>query len=199
MLIKRKEIIMGCESAAKVVSDIFGEAHVVASALGCAVASAVGPMFGVPIEYQSCFNTAEQATNFTGKMINFWNKHVGNGGPATVGPRPLTPNTDLEGMIPSQGERMFIMPYPLKKDTATLTITERDGKGKTSVDVCKYNESGQHIELASWMFNDTDYRKDKPHEVRTLHLKGVQNHVIVVRFNGQSLTNSLSYTLRLDV
>jgi hypothetical protein len=54
-----KEIIMGCESAAKVVSDIFGEAHVVASALGCAVASAVGPMFGVPIEYQSCFNTAE--------------------------------------------------------------------------------------------------------------------------------------------
>lgn len=94
---------------------------------------------------------------------------------------------------------MFIMPYPLKKDTATLTITERDGKGKARVDVCKYNEGGKHIELASWMFNDTDDRKDKPHEVRTLHLNGVQNYIIVVRLNGLSMTNTLSYKLRLDV
>jgi hypothetical protein len=92
---------MGYESAAKVISDIFGEAHVVASTLGCAVASAVGPVFGVPIEYQSCFNTAEQAENFTGKMVTFWNKHIGNGGWGTIGPRPLTPDTDLEGTIVS--------------------------------------------------------------------------------------------------
>ena len=75
---------------------------------------------------------------------------------------------------------MFITPYSLKKDTAKLTIIERDGKGKTSVEVYKYNEGGKHIELASWMFNDTDYRKDKSHEVRTLQLEGVQNYVIVV-------------------
>jgi hypothetical protein len=171
----------------------------VASTLGCAVASLIGSIIGVSVEYQTCFNTAEQAANFKSKMVNFLERQHRENGWGTVGPRMLIPNTDIKGTIASQGDRIFIMPYPLKKDTAKLTITERDGKGKTSVGVCKYKEGGRHIELASCIFNDTDYRKDKPHEVRTLRLEGVQNYVIVVRFNGMSMTNTLSYTLRLEV
>jgi hypothetical protein len=190
---------MGCESAAKVIADIFTEAHVVGSALGCAVASVVGPVVGVPISYEQCFVTVEQAANFTEKMINFWNTHIGNGGWATLGPRQLIPNTPVEGTIVSKGDRTFIMPYPFKRDTADLTITETDGKGKTCITVCKYNEGGIHTELATWMVNDTDFRKDKPNEVRTLHLTGVKNYILVVKFDGQSLGNTLSYRLRLDV
>ena len=68
---------MGCESAAKIIADIFGRAHVVGSTLGCAVASVVGPVLGVPISYEKCFVAAEQAADFTGKMIAFWNDNIG--------------------------------------------------------------------------------------------------------------------------
>jgi len=190
---------MGCESAAKVIADIFGKAHTVGSALGCAVASVVGPAFGVPVSYQQCFTTAEQAANFTGKMIGFWNDSIRHDGWGTIGPRQLTPNRSIDGMVPSRGTRMFIMPYPMQKDNATLTITERDGKGKTHVTVCKYNEGGRHTEIVEWMFNDTDDRKDHRYEARTLHLQDVLDHILVVKFEGQSLTNTFAYTLRLEV
>jgi hypothetical protein len=69
----------------------------------------------VPVEYQTCFNTAEQAANFTSKMVKYWNDNIGKGGWGTIGPRMLTLNTDINGTIVSQGDRMFITPYPLKK------------------------------------------------------------------------------------
>jgi hypothetical protein len=190
---------MGCESAAKVVADIFAEAHVVGTTLGCAVASVVGPVVGVPISYEQCFVTVEQAADFTRKMINFWNAHIAKGGWATLGPRQLIPNTTIKGRIVSKGDRMLIMPYPFKTDSARLTITETDGRGRTSITVCKYNEGGIHTELAEWMVNDTDFRKDKPNEVRTLQLNGVKNYILVVKFDGLSLGYTLAYRLRLDV
>jgi hypothetical protein len=190
---------MACQSAAKAVADIFKESDKIASALGCAVATGVGAVVGVPIDYGMCLSSVQKAVDFTKEMIDFWNDMLGSDSWSTIGPRQLLPNEEFKGTLWSTGGRMYITPFPLGKDIAKLIITERDGKAKTSIEVCKFNQAGKSTELATRWFNDTNDRQDQTKEQRIIELDGVKNHVLVVHFDAKSVTNKFAYSIKLVV
>jgi len=178
-----------CASAAVVVSDIWDAVDDKAVVVGCSV-GAVLPGVG----YVTCLSA--KMASFTSKMVSFWNSKVNNSW-AVIGPRILVPKTKYNGTIVGTAGRVFVTPYPFDKSSGTVTINELDGKGKTSVVVCKVDKNGNSTKLTTKWFNDTPDRKDKKDEKRSFSISGVKGYLITIHFDGKSVTNSFKYDVKL--
>lgn len=176
----------GCKSATNVVSDIFNNYGKVLATVGCTLANQTG-----------CLGDAKKYAKMTSDMIAYWNKQSKTTSWATIGPRMLQFNKDHIGKIVSTGGRMFISPIPSNKNQLTVSINELDGKGKTSVVICKVDKNNNYFPLATKWFNDTSDRKKKDDEKRNFTISGVKGYLISVHFDGKSVGNTMQYKLKV--
>ncbi|PHN03723.1 hypothetical protein [Flavilitoribacter nigricans] len=176
----------GCKSATSVVSDIFNNYGKILATLGCTLANQAG-----------CLDNAQKYAQMTSDMVAYWNKRSKTTSWATIGPRRLDFNQDHIGKIVSTGGRMFISPIPSNKNELTVSIDELDGKGKTSVVICKVDKNNNYFPLATKWFNDTSERKKKHDEKRNFTIKGVKGYLISIHFDGKSVGNTFQYKLKV--
>ncbi len=190
-----------CQSASKVAAEAFEKFGTEAIAAGCSaikIALSNGQEFNER-DVLDCYKNAVTATSLTDSLTQWWNKSIAKNSWATLNARLLELNQNLKGNLPmGLGTRTFITVPPLQKDQLTLTITERDGKAKTSVVVCKHRPNGQWTELATRTFNDTNAQQSKTNEKQTIKLTGVQGDEVSVKLDNKSATNKFSYTLRAE-
>jgi hypothetical protein len=178
-----------CTSAAQVVADVWEKAGEVAMAIGCGVATVAGG-----VDFSTCYASANFLSELTSTLIGWWNSVVDNSW-ATIGPRLLELNTDLDGKLVSTSGRMFVS-LPIATDKITVTIDERDGKAKTSVVVCKHDKKGNATQVATKWFNDTNDKQKKTDEHREVVVTGAKDHIISVHLDAKSVANTFSYTVR---
>lgn len=191
-----------CNSAAKVTAAVFDKVGTVAVAAGCEtvkVALSDDHQFDAK-DLLACYQKASFATGLADMMTGWWNKMVADQSTtwSTLGPRRLDMNKDNDGTLEGTGGRMFVAAVPFRTDSATVTISERDGKGKASAVVCLHEPDGKAREVKTVWFNDTDTRKDNESETRTVELTGVKGLLPSIHLDGKSFSNKLSYTLRVD-
>ncbi len=183
-------IAQSCNSAAQIVSDIWDAAEDKAVAVGCSSAS-------VSTGYGLVACAALKGVQYTSKMITYWNSKVNNSW-ATIGPRSIQKGDTENGNIIGTTGRKYITPYPLDYDNATITINEKDGKGKMCVVVCTTDKNGNTVKIAEKWFNDTSSRKKKKNEKRTITISNSKAKVVSIHFDGKSVTNSFKYSVSLD-
>ena len=176
----------GCKSATSVVSDIFNNYGKILATLGCSLTNQT-----------SCLGDAKKYAQMTSDMVAYWNKRSKTSSWATIGPRRLDFAKDHVGKIVSTGGRMFISPIPSNKSTLNVSISELDGKGKTSVVICKVDKNGNYFPLATKWFNDTSDRKSLKNEKRNFTINNVKGFLISVHFDGKSVGNTFQYKLKV--
>lgn len=177
----------GCKSATVIVKDIFNNYGKILATVGCTLANQT-----------ACLDNAQKYAEMTTKMIAEWNKKSKTTSWATIGPRRLDFKKDHIGKIVSTGGRMFISPIPSNKNQLTVSINELDGKGKTSVVICKVDKNNNYFPLATKWFNDTSDRKSKKNEKRNFTISGVKGYLISIHFDGKSVGNTFQYKLKVE-
>ena len=134
-----------CQSATKVAADIYDKVGTEAIALGCSAVKIAlageGNTFDTK-DLLDCYKDASFFSGLTKSLVGWWNNQVADNNWSTLGPRRLTLNTNLDGTLVGTTGRMFIS-FPLENDTLTITTSERDGKAKTSLIVCKHLPDGK--------------------------------------------------------
>jgi hypothetical protein len=188
-----------CTSAAKVAGDIYQKVGTEAVALGC---SAIKIAFGKDDTFDQkdlleCYKDASFYTGLIDSLTGWWNTKVANNEWSTLGPRRFTANTDHDGTLLGTSGRMFIT-FPMKEDNATILISERDGRAKTSVVICKHYPDGKWSQLSTRWFNESNDMQKKENEVERLELTGVKGSELSLSLDGKSFTNSFSYTVRVE-
>jgi len=177
-----------CNSAARVVSDIWDEVEVQANKMKVQCKES---------NYRKLIKCAVgNGAIFTSKMVRFWNRMAGNSW-AAVGPRKLDYNSSYNGNILGTTGRMYITPSPLNTNTASVTINEVGGKGKIGFTVCVTDMFGNTQQLARRYFNDTNQRKRNTRESRTVNIPNARYKLISVHMDGKSLGKSFKYNIRL--
>lgn len=126
--------------------------------------------------------------------IQQWNQLVGSSW-ATIGPRRLDFNRNHTGTIVGTAGRMFVSLQSFSTPV-TITIDETGGRGKTSVVVCRVDSQNRRTQIATRWFNDTNARKNKSDERRTVRVDNAQGRIVTVHFDGKSVGNSFSYRIR---
>lgn len=166
---------------------------VLAAAPATAHAGTCGSVTSVSSDIWQKFGSLASSLPYVDKveeMIKFWNANVG-GTWATLGPRALTPDTDLEGSVVGKGERVFIAPAPTNKDSITVELEKLAGKAKTNVTVCSVSEAGRPVKLWEFTAGKGGYTK-----TWTKTINGVKNKVITVHLAGMSASKKFKYELR---
>jgi hypothetical protein len=176
-----------CDSAAKVLSDIWPEYDKVVNVAGCTIVTVASNGTVPP---NACLDVATKVADITENMISFWNKMVNNNW-ATIGPRRLDYGTTLTGTVVSKGERMFVAALPTDKDKVDLKIKKTDGKAETDVTVCK-DYRGTKTPVWAFTIPNGD---DNVGQVWSRSLTGLKARELTVHFGGNSVTNSMSYEL----
>jgi hypothetical protein len=186
-----------CKSAAKTASQLYekvGEEAVAAGCVAVKLALEKGGTFDVK-DLSQCYGIASFATTLTSGLVSYWNQLVGDGS-ATIGPRDLPFDETEKGKLVGTSGRMYIS-LPLPTDSAEVTITERDGKAKTSVVVCEHTPDGKFHEVKTVWFNQDDRAKDDRSETRTVSLEGLRGRPISVHLDAKSVANTFEYAVRL--
>jgi hypothetical protein len=189
-----------CQSATKVASDIFDKWGTELVAGGCvAVKTALASQNGTFSvgDALKCYDDAAVITEATDSLTGWWNTNIGKNAWGTLGPRRLTMSTNHDGKLVGTSGRMFIT-FPMQSDKATITISERDGKAKTSVVVCKHYPDGKWTQLSTRWFNDTNDLQRNENEKETIVLTGIKGYEISVHADAKSVANTFSYTVRAD-
>jgi hypothetical protein len=177
-----------CDSAASLTADIWGEYDQLLKTAGCAVVSIVSEGAVPP---NLCLDSATKAAEITEQMISFWNKAANNSW-ATIGPRRLDLDTQLEGKLVGFGDRVFSSVKPLDQDRVELRLQKTDGKAKTIVRVCT-DYRGKRDTI--WEFT-IDNGKGNEGKVWTKTLDGVKGRILLVDLDARSAANTLSYELK---
>lgn len=175
-----------CDSATKVVSDIWSQYDVVVKAAGCAVVIVAS---NGSVQPNVCLDAADKAAKVAEDMVAYWNRMANNSW-ATIGPRELEMGKTLKGKLVSTGGRVFVSTQPLDEDRVDLKIEKTDGKAKTSVTVCK-DYRGSKTKL--W-----DFTIENGKQLGTWNrtLTGMKGRVLTVHLDAKSVANTMSYELR---
>lgn len=176
----------GCKSATAVVTDIYNNYGKVLKKFGCSLT-----------KQNSCLDNVNKYEKIVKEQIAYWNKRSKTTAWATIGPRSMKFGDNYKGTLIGTGGRMFISVAPSNKSSLTVSIDELDGKGKTSVVICKVDKNGTYWPLATKWFNDTKARKKDKREKRKFTIKGVKGHLISVHFDGKSVANKFQYKLNI--
>lgn len=125
----------------------------------------------------------------------FWNDNIAKNGPLTLGPRLLELGKEQTGTIVSKGDRTFIADTPCPSESLRIRINERNGKGQTQVRACLIDPRGQHREVLQATFNDDNAEQRDEHQTVEKVVTGCKGQYLTLILDGQSLTNTMSYSL----
>jgi len=177
-----------CKSIAQITSDIWKKWAAVGAALGCQALAAEGD-----ISANVCANSSKypEAVN---QMLAFYNQEVNNNW-AEIGPRKIEFGTSQEGDVIGPGERVFISPAPVNKDSVTIKIKKLDGRARTSVVICKITQNNIPTKLAEFEFAEGDGNAG---EEITKTVSGVRNQLVQVHLHAETVSRRLHYSLRAD-
>ena len=179
----------GCNSAATVVaSDIGKQMATYLVAAGVTVVSG---------NWAAAYTSAKQWEKIAEMSIEYFNKMAG-GSWAQIGPRPLVLGAVQKGRIIGTTGRIFITTTTLPSNSARIVVTERGGKGKVGVAICKANTDGRLTNLHEVTFNGS--KKDKKDEDEKVEyvVSGVKDCVLQIHLDGKSAAKSFSYSIKIE-
>ena len=118
-------------------------------------------------------------------------KQLANNGPFTLGPRDLAIGTSQNGTIVNPAFRTFLTPALLDKDSLTVKIEKKGGKGGANIRICKIDEKKKYTSLKTIIFEDGDGAVTKSETVT-----GVKGHLVQVFIDGSGgVSKAFDYTL----
>lgn len=118
-------------------------------------------------------------------------KQLANNGPFTLGPRDLAIGTGQNGTIVNPAFRTFLTPALLDKDSLTVKIEKKGGKGGANIRICKIDEKKKFTHLKTINFPEGDDASVKSETVT-----GVKGYLIQVFIDGTGgSSKAFDYTL----
>jgi hypothetical protein len=118
-------------------------------------------------------------------------KQLANNGAFTLGPRDLAVGTAQNGTIVNPAFRTFLTPALLDKDSLTVKIEKKGGKGGANVRICKIDENKKYIHLKTMTFEDNGGAATKSETVT-----GVKGQLVQVFIDGSGgVSKAFDYTL----
>lgn len=182
-----------CRSAAQVFGDLYKKWGEVAIATGCVVGVNAGTGgIAFPATLQ-CISKADKYAKAVEDMVKFFNANADNGR-WTIGPRKIEWNKPQTGAVVSTFSRVFVSAAPIDKDSVTVKVKKIDGKAKADVIICKVDDKGNFINLATVEFDKTDGAGEEI----TKTVSGVKGHFVQVRIDADSVVKKFEYKLTVS-
>jgi hypothetical protein len=182
-----------CTKAEDIGSEIWRNYLTAGVAAGCIAAAALsGPL--VPATVAGCLASAAAWATIQDDAIDFWNSKVGTSSWATVGPRDLLLNDSESGTIWGTSARLFVTVTPAPSGSK-VTITETDGKAEAAASICVVSSDGVASKVKSYTFNNSSSAKSNASESFSYTL--TNDSVIAIHIDGKSVTNKLSYKVKV--
>lgn len=182
-----------CRSAAQVFGDLYKKWGEVAIATGCVVGVNAGTGgIAFPATLQ-CIGKADKYAKAVEDMVRFFNANADNGR-WTIGPRKIDWNKPQTGAVVSTFSRVFVSAAPVDKDSITVKVKKIDGKAKADVIICKVDDKGNFINLATIEFDKTDGAGEEI----TRTVSGVKGHFVQVRIDADSVVKKFEYKLTVS-
>ena len=118
-------------------------------------------------------------------------KQLANNGAFTLGPRDLAVGTAQNGTIVNPAFRTFLTPALLDKDSLTVKVEKKGGKGGANIRICKIDEKKKYTHLKTITFEDGGGAATKSETV-----SGVKGHLVQVFIDGTGgVSKAFDYTL----
>lgn len=118
-------------------------------------------------------------------------KQLANNGPFTLGPRDLAIGTSQNGTIVNPAFRTFLTPALLDKDSLTIKVEKKGGKGGANIRICKIDEKKKYTSLKNITFEDGDGTL-----IQSATVTGVKGHLVQVFIDGTGgVSKAFDYTL----
>lgn len=118
-------------------------------------------------------------------------KQLANNGPFTLGPRDLAIGTSQNGTIVNPAFRTFLTPALMDKESLTVKIEKKGGKGGANIRICKIDEKKKYTHLKTITFPEGEGTTTKSETVT-----GVKGHLIQVFIDGTGgVSKAFDYTL----
>ncbi len=118
-------------------------------------------------------------------------KQLANNGPFTLGPRDLAIGTGQNGTIVNPAFRTFLTPALLDRDSLTVKVEKKGGKGGANIRICKIDENKKYKHLKTITFEDGGSAATKSETV-----SGVKGHLVQVFIDGSGgVSKAFDYTL----
>lgn len=118
-------------------------------------------------------------------------KQLANNGPFTLGPRDLAIGTAQNGTIVNPAFRTFLTPALMDKDSLTVKVEKKGGKGGANIRICRIDEKKKYTHLKTITFEEGDSTGTKSETVT-----GVKGHLIQVFIDGTGgVSKAFDYTL----
>ena len=176
-----------CKSIAQIPHDIASQWIASTQQAGCVAAKALGP------EFPQCSDSAKYATAASA-MERFFDQKA-NSSWSAIGPRKLLFGTQLEGDLVGPGDRVFLTPAPLDKDSITIRVKKLDGRSKTHVVICKINNQLAATKLTEFEFDNGDGNIGQEF---TRTVTGVRNQLVQVHLDARTVATRFRFALRAD-
>lgn len=118
-------------------------------------------------------------------------KQLANNGPFTLGPRDLAVGTAQNGTIINPAFRTFLSSALLDKESLTVKIEKKGGKGGANIRICKIDEKKKYTHLKTIIFEEGDGTSTKSETVT-----GVKGYLIQIFIDGTGgVSKAFDYTL----
>ncbi|MEK7725181.1 MAG: hypothetical protein AAB336_12570 [Acidobacteriota bacterium] len=118
-------------------------------------------------------------------------KQLANNGPFTLGPRDLSVGTSQNGTIVNPAFRTFLTSALLDKDTLTIKVEKKGGKGGANIRICKIDEKKKYTHLKTLAFAEGDATS-----IQSAVVTGVKAHLVQVFIDGTGgVSKAFDYTL----
>lgn len=118
-------------------------------------------------------------------------KQLANNGPFTLGPRDLDVGKSQNGTIVNPAFRTFLTSALMDKDSLTVKIEKKGGKGGASIRICKIDENKKYTHLKTITFEEGEGTSNQSATVT-----GVKGHLVQVFIDGTGgVSKAFDYTL----
>jgi hypothetical protein len=177
-----------CNSAASIIGkDVSKQMATFLLAAGCA---------GATGNWAACYATAHKWTEIAEQSVNYFNKMAGNSW-ARLGARSIVLGSPEQGTIVGTAGRIYVTTTTLPSSSARIIVTERGGKGKVGVAICKADAGGQMARLEQFVLNASKAEKKQGNQRVEVTVAGVKDSVLQIHLDGKSASNSLKYKIEV--
>ncbi len=177
------------ERFAKSLWEKYGE---LALRYGCAKSKAQASGHALRKTFERCERDPFAAAKIRAGMARFY-RHAQVFKSITRHPKRLT-FAARDGSLTGTLGRTWINPEPHERDNLRAVIKKRDGKGKASVEVCKFTPDGGA--QVAWSFT-IDPGKENQGKTWEKALRGVKGTIVSITVDGKSVARSIDYSVRL--
>lgn len=118
-------------------------------------------------------------------------KQLANNGPFTLGPRDLAVGSSQNGTIVNPAFRTFLTSALMDKDSLTVKVEKKSGKGGANIRICKIDENKKYTHLKTITFEEGDGGATKSETIT-----GVKGHLVQIFIDGTGgISKAFDYTL----